>query len=346
MDLPISVHLVRGRRHSAEIRALADRLSGRVGVAAVLADLNRSGHAARVPGTLPTWGFRWQEVDELSRVWWPQGIGTEPAESPSVAARSVLVTSWYSRDPAKVNTGSRVTFVDVTDPERVRYRHVLLVEPFLGDDGTVDVRPVRVHAGGVVWHGPYLFVAAVEEGLCVFRLPDIVRGYPGDGVSGRGYRYLLPLRFRYDAVTDDSAEPMRYSFLSLERDGATPRLVAGEFGLEGRTTRLVRYAIDPATDLLCRDSSGRSTPVSLEEAGLTGMQGAAVVDGTYYVTTSVGAGRRGSVWVGRPGAWREYPKAIPTGPEAIAYGPSTNQLWSLSENPGHRYVFAMNLPLG
>ena len=33
---------------------------------------------------------------------------------------------------------------------------------------------------------------------------------------------------------------------------------------------------------------------------------------------------------------------MPVGVEDITYWPSTDQLWSLSEYPGHRYVFAMD----
>ena len=76
--------------------------------------------------------------------------------------------------------GARLTFVDLTDPEAIRYRHVLLVEPFLHDDGAVDVRPVAVHAGGIVWHGGHVHVAGTTRGFSSFRLDDIVRVPVGD----------------------------------------------------------------------------------------------------------------------------------------------------------------------
>ena len=52
------------------------------------------------------------------------------------------------------------------------------------------------------------------------------------------------------------------------------------------------------------------------------MQGAAVVDGTWFVTTSRGRYRLGSVWVGRPGALREHRWQLPVGPEDITYWPA------------------------
>ena len=36
-----------------------------------------------------------------------------------------------------------------------------------------------------------------------------------------------------------------------------------------------------------------------------------------------------------------FPRALPVGPEDISYWPSTDLLWSLTEYPGRRFVFAM-----
>ena len=49
----------------------------------------------------------------------------------------------------------------------------------------------------------------------------------------------------------------------------------------------------------------------------------------------------GSVYVGRPGAWRRHRWAVPMGPEDLTYWPSTDGLWSLTEHPRRRWVFAM-----
>ena len=47
--------------------------------------------------------------------------------------------------------------------------------------------------------------------------------------------------------------------------------------------------------------------------------------------------------VGRPARARsvERRRQLPVGPEDITYWPARDQLWSLSEYPGARYVFAM-----
>ena len=350
------MHLLRGADRVDEVDALADRLGGRVGLRGVLRDLNRQARAVRVPAPAAVWGFRWDREDMRSRRWWPQGITTSAdsatghGTSDDVDGRSVLMTSSYSHEVDGFGKGARLTVVDVTDPSDIRYRHVLLVEPFLHDDGAVDVRPVSVHAGGIVWHGDHVHVAGTTRGFSSFRLGDIVRAPAGDAsrlrirrdrVDGFGYRYFLPVRFSYDAHSSRGLAAMRYSFASLDRSTSPHELVASEYGRLDMTTRLTRYEIDPASSLLRAETDGRSVPLALEDGGVPGMQGAAVVDGTWFVTTSRGRYRLGSVWVGRPGELREHRWQLPVGPEDISYWPARDQLWSLSEYPGARYVFAM-----
>jgi hypothetical protein len=348
------VHLSRTGDRAAAVDALADRLGGRVGLDGVLADLNRAARPARVPGRATTWGFRWDEQDQASRRWWPQGITSSADADPAerYAGREVLLTSAYGKRVDGVAKGARVTVVDVTDRRQVRYRHVLLVEAVLDDRGGLTLRPVPVHAGGIVWHGPYLHVAGTARGLTCFRLSDILAARTGgdrdrlglrpDRVDSFGYRYLLPVRFTYEAHAGDGVEPMRYSFLSLDRSGDPPGLVAGEYGRLGMSTRLARFDLDPGTALLRTDHADLSRPVLLSPDGVGHMQGATVVGSRWYVTTSHGPRARGSVWTGRPGRLRRRRWALPPGPEDIAYWPSTDQLWSLTEHPGRRWVFAID----
>jgi hypothetical protein len=348
------VHLVRSADRAAEVDALAERLGGRVGLAGVLDDLNRTAHRARVPGLAVSWGFRWDEEDQRSRRWWPQGISgsADATDTEDIDGRRVLVTSAYSKNVDGYSKGARLTFVDVTDRTTPRYRHVLLVEPRQDRDGRVDLRPVNLHAGGIVWHGEHVHVAGTARGLASFRLDDIVRvpsggdadrlGIDDDTVHGYGYRYLLPLRFGYAAVTADGHERLRYSFVSLDRSASPPELVAGEYGTGPMTTRLVRYEIDPGSGLLRTGDDGTARPLLLDERGIGHTQGATVVDGRWYLTTSAGRYRLGSVWSGTPGALRRSRFAVPVGVEDLCYWRSTDELWSLSEYPGRRYVFAMD----
>jgi hypothetical protein len=327
--------------------ALAAAAGGRAGLDGVLSELDRTGRSTRrslLVRRPATGSFAWDLGDDLSRRWWPQGITTSADAGPDETfdGRHVVLTSAYSQALDGVSYGARISVVDLTDPGDVRYRHVLLVEPWWGPDGRVGVRPVHVHAGGIVWHGEHLHVAGTRRGFCSFRLTDIVRVPHDDAPADTfGYRYLLPLRFAYDAVTADGHEELRYSFVSLDRTGSPHALVAGEYGRDSMTTRLARYRVDPDTGLLGTDEDGAARPLLLDDRGVGHTQGAVVVDGRWYLTTSAGRHRLGSVWAGAPGALYRHRLATPVGPEDLTYWPSTDELWSLSEYPGHRYVFAM-----
>ncbi len=151
---------------------------------------------------------------------------------------------------------------------------------------------------------------------------------------------MLPVRFSYRGVTDEGLERLRYSFLSLDR--ATDELVAGEYASErsGGTRRLFRYALDPESGLLATDEEGRSVPLSVTD-GVGHMQGVAVAHGRWHVTTSHGRTRLGSVWTGVPGELKRHRWATPMGPEDLAYDDNDDLLWSVTEHPWARWIYAM-----
>ncbi|MGI8645567.1 MAG: hypothetical protein ACR2JD_04515 [Nocardioides sp.] len=346
------VRLTRTEENLAEIDALAALLGGRAGVEPVLADLNRQARPAMRWGRAVETAFTWDREDRITPRWFPQGISTsaDADSSERVAGRQVVVVAWYFQDERGNNQGSRVTFVDLAT---LRYRHVLLVSPRL-TRGQVTLAPLRVHAGGIVWCGPYLHVAATTRGFMTCRIDDLMRipderggrdlkrlGIDGDEVASYGYRYVLPARFAYQAYTDEGHEKMKYSFLSLDRSADPPTIVAGEYARGDRANRLARYPIDPETSLLRSGQDGASRPVHLADGGVQGMQGAAYARGRYHMTVSHGPYVPGSMYVGDPGALRRHRLTVPMGPEDIAYWPSTDLLWSVSEHPWRRWVFAM-----
>src|SRR4051794_23839375 len=292
----MGVHLRRTDENVREIAALATLLGGPTGVDGVLADLNRQARRTLLLGRwrlgqAVDWGFSWDREDRTDERWWPQGVSTsaDASDTEDIGGRHVLVVSWYAKD----ESGVRVTFVDVAS---LRYRHVLLVVPLLDRHGTLVLRPLRVHAGGIVWSGPFLHVAATARGLMTCRVDDIMRvpdvrgtrahrlGLHGERVASYGYRYVLPVRFSYRAYADDGNDPLRYSFLSLDRSGGQPRLVAGEYGGRGQSTRLARYDLEPDTLLLESGEDGSSHPIGLDDGGVVRMQGASIVEGRYHVT--------------------------------------------------------------
>ena len=347
------VHLRRTGEAVSEIDALAERLGGRAGLDGLLADLPHRMRRWPVPALKARTGLRWRSRDTWDRRWWPQGITTsaDASDTEDIGGRKVLAVSWYAKEKDGVGKGSRISFIDL---ERRRYRHVLLVVPTYGADGSLRLERLNVHAGGIVWAGPYLHVAATKKGLFTARLDDILRvpdhlrdadrdriGCQEEVVSTYGYRYVLPVRFAYRSASDDGFEQVRYSFLSLDRSGGHPELVAGEYGRGGATTRLLSYPLDPETMHLVPGEDGLARPVLLEQGGVGNMQGAAVVRGTWYVTRSRGPWGLGSLYVGRPGQWRRHRWALPMGPEDISFWPSTDTLWSVSEWPGRRWVFSV-----
>ena len=353
-DFVEGVHLSRTDANVAEIDALAELLGGRVGVDGVLDDLNRRGRRSWAPGRAVHRALTWDAEDRRTRHWWPQGISTsaDASDTEDIAGRRVVVTTWYAHDlPGQAHQGSRVTFLDL---DSHRYRHVLLVVPELADDGSVRLEPLQVHAGGIVWFGPYLHIASTARGFVTCRADDLLRipderasgdhtrlGVNGGQVSSYGYRYLLPVRFAYRAAAEMGHPKLRYSFLSLDHDTKPPELVVGEYGRGKQTRRLARFPLDPETMLLVDGEDGRSRPLMLDDGGVGQMQGATVARQRYFVTTSHGPTSPGSVHVGRPGAFRRHRWATPPGPEDIAYWPSTDLLWSVSEHPGRRWVFSM-----
>ncbi len=228
------------------------------------------------------------------------------------------------------------------DLESGRYRHVLLVQPTL-TDGVPGVKPLQVHAGGLVWAGDHLHVAATAKGFWTARLDDVLRvpdssTGPADAAvrrDGFGYRYLLPVNTSYRGGAEDGDGRLRYSFFS--RDGSD--LVVGEYATGAASRRLARVPLDPATLL----PAGESVPDVLGD-GVGNMQGAVRVggpDGPWYATTSHGRSRLGSVWTGRPGDLTRHRWATPMGPEDLSHDPDTDTLWSVTEHPLARWICAM-----
>lgn len=324
VDESLGIHLTRVAGDApAQIDDLADRCGGRVGLLGILGRLDRPARRSRIGrafGRDVHEAFAWNRWDGLDPFWWPQGIsGSADASADGrVEGRRLLSVAWYSR----TGKGCRVTFVDL---ERLRYQHVLVVHPTL--------EPVNIHAGGMVWCGRSLHLAATARGIVTCNLDDIII-HPHLGP-------ILPASATYRGGTEPGHDRMRYSFLSLDRFGTPPTLVAGEYRHSAGTGRLLRYEIDSDTGLLVAGADRRSRPLDLETGTPEQMQGALVAHGTHFVSTSRGQVTRGSMFVGGPGRFREHPRAMPMGPEDLTYEASEDLLWSLSEHPGRRWFYSM-----
>ena len=349
------IHLRRTSENGDEIAALAQLLDTPPGLLGLLEDLKYQLRPARVVprllGRAVREAYAFDAYDQRDRSWYPQGISTsaDATDDEVVGGRRVLVTTWYSTGNDGVKRGSRVTFIDLATG---RYRHVLLVVPVFDAAGALQLKTMNIHAGGIVWAGPYLHIAATRRGFITARVEDIM-GVAGDeeqphafGIAHRrvasfGHRYVLPVRFTYQAHTDEGHHQLRYSFMSLNRSSSPPELVAGEYAANpDQTTRLTRYALDPHTWQLQSGHDGSARPLTLNQ-GVTHMQGVAIVNDRHYVSVSHGP-FPGSIHEGRPGALRARRWALPMGPEDLAYWPSTDRLWSLTEHPRRRWIVSMD----
>lgn len=357
MSFVTGVHLQRTDENVREIEALGAVLGAPVGLEGLLDDLKYRARPARVLprllGRAVREAYAFDAYDQRDLQWYPQGISTsaDASDTEIVQGRRVLTTTWYSTGRDGIKRGSRVTFLDL---DSLRYRHVLLVVPVLDQHGTLQLRPMNIHAGGIVWAGPYLHVAATNRGFVTARVDDVMRvegdddhpdeiGWNGTRVASFGHRYVLPVRQTYQAFTDEGHEKLRYSFMSLDRRSDPPALVAGEYATDpDATRRLARYQLDPRTWQLATGEDGFSRPLALDEGGVRRMQGAVIAAGRYHVTVSNGPWMPGTVYAGQPGSMRRHRWVLPMGPEDLTYWPSTDRLWSLTEHPRRRWLVSMD----
>lgn len=313
----------------------------RVGLDGLLDARGRRARPAAVPAraALRGRGYKWSRRDGRDRLWWPQGVDIRD---------DVVAVSWYAKPRGGREVATRLSFLDLRNPRHPRYHHVLLVEA--AADGSLS--PVAVHAGGLAWIGNGIHVADTFGGLRVFRVDDIMRVARPGGWRGRlalfldrrrglvsrrdaalGFGHLLPQSGSYSADTSSGARRMRYSFVSVEHDAAAPHLVAGEYRNADDQGRLVRIP-------LAAGAVGDGTVA--HEPHVERMQGVCIVDGTWYITTSQGTRRNGDLWVGTPSDLVRHRGVLPRGPEDLAREPGTRRLWSVTEQPGDRWVYAID----
>lgn len=364
---PFALHRGPVRRERVDALEAAMTPDARVGVTAVLTDANRRGgpcvSAAAAPGALEPTCFEGEPAtgDSATRAWFPQGItGSGDATADGLwNGRRVRLVSWYRKAGA---SNVRISFVR----DDGTYRHVLLVVP--NGAGTPDYRPVHAHAGGIAWYGDKLYVAATGRGVRVFDVDDIIdlgKARNGstsrpdlvglhDGVyHGNGYRYVMPQVGSY--VLDDRAGPgcgdgrPKFSYLAVDRTSAPDSLVAGEYcnpdgaaENDQRTYgRVARWRFDG--NALALNAVGRAVPTSAYRLPASNIQGAVPVDGTWHFSRSNG---RDPGWflAARPG----QPPVVRAGGTGIEdlYAPAGEQrLYTVTEHPGGRVIFAVALPL-
>ncbi|MFF8607120.1 hypothetical protein ACF06X_14365 [Streptomyces sp. NPDC015346] len=203
-----------------------------------------------------------------------------------------------------------------------------------------------------------------------------------DGVyHAHGYRYILPQSDGWTFSACDTAEPPRgtacdtqaadttctatevtpkTSFAGLDRSATVRHVTTGEWCDKAQATdayttgRVIRWPMSADGGTPALDSDGHwvadaayRIPYNPAYSDNGGIQGAAVIGGTYYLSQSRGSSN-GKVIVARPDTttgrlvetFRRRASAI--GVEDFSVWPgSPHQLWTVTEHPGRRMLFSV-----
>lgn len=291
-------------------------------------------------------GFGWDREDSTTEQWRPQGITTshDACHGGLWEDREILLVSWVHGRNASV----RVSFCELDGGTSPRYRHVLLVEPVRrwGREA-IDLKPIRVHAGGIVWHGAYLYVADTLRGVRVFAI-DQMLALAADGPPGLvghrhgrwyagGHRYAMPQigALRMPLLRSIVDRGPRFSFLSLRRGlrGASDSVMSGEYRRRQPGARLVDWPIFSDGQGLTAGAAVEAS--SAKAAGRANLQGVLPISERLLLASS-GGGRGG---IGRLAAYAgdrlvaDHPWA--NGPEDLTYVSARDLVFSLTEHaPG------------
>lgn len=346
---------IRLNRSGTDSDLLAELRSelGTVSVSTVLNSANRTAQSCSPSVKYHSESFCWNSGDSAVSYWMPQGITTtgDATSSGTWNGREALLAAWYDKDSGR-DMGVRVSFADMANRSKPDYRHVLLVEPYW-DNGQPSFRRVNAHAGGMVWYGDQLYVNNTYNGLRVFNINDLMRVSTGDSNAiGRqsdgsyhahNYRYVLPQEAHYVPSTTNGVSSFRYSQTGLDRTTSPHSLVVSEYGYPGSDTRMARFDLDESTHQIAEDSDGYARADWVETVGIRSMQGAVSVNGKFHIHRSNGSGTRGDVFIWYPGSTAtKHTGAVPIGPEDVSYWPQYGEIWSHTEYPGKRYVYASN----
>lgn len=367
---PVSTSPFVLQRTATHLPAEVTKLEGQLvksGIQKLLDEANRtavhgcsSTALTNVSNVVDRWCFN--SGDNNTEEWYPQGItGTGDAQADDLwGSKRAILVSWYHQ-----SKGVRISFLN---PATGKYRHVLLVEPYTNSYGNPSYRAVKIHAGGIVWYGNYLYVVDTTKGFRVFDMRyvfDLKASSNGNTTNtdligrhsgiyyGHGYRYVMPqvgawtVPGEQTGSTCEPSGPPRFSFVGLDRSTVPDSLITGEYcnppNPEDDPTlygRMARWPLDASTGQLKTSSDGRVYASEAYRVPKAHAQGALALNGTWYIMTSAGSTNNGKLYKGRPGETPTY-RTAGIGPEDLYYWPARNELWSLTEYPGMRVLYAV-----
>ena len=309
------------------------------------------------------------DANDFTGGWYPQGLTSssesgvngEPVWSGVPAGKDVLLISSYLRKASGTGEPTRLAVVDASANPK-RYLNVVLYEPCTGGAGCQSgFKPLLdSHVGGLAWAGKYLYVADTARGFKVF---DLTQFYKQAGPT-----YALPQVMQYSQPTSatqcslavtGSVRPctLDFSFASIA-NGAPYRLVAGEFSETADTARIVSWPL-LSTGLIDTTAAGRDKQKDELVTGsdLVKFQGVAVngnttvLSASYAQSTVANSGKTHRITTRSP--WTNsgsqlgmaaVTRKAPRGIEDLAASKTRNVVWSISEFPGRRWIWATTYP--
>lgn len=292
-------------------------------------------------------GFTWDKRDSKTTAWYPQGITGSADAWPAgtIAGRRVLVVSWYAR--RNEHKGARITLVDVTDPNDIRYRHLLLVQP-VERSGNLDFTPIPIHAGGIALYRNLLYVADTHSGVRVFDTNTILQtsadrkksmvGIVGDKAYAFDYRYAVPMVGHYRQPVGQN---MRFSFVSLDRTSVPHSIWVGEYSEGTREGFAANFPLDPTSARLLHGEEPTLASQSVLRFNRERTQGFVALHGCYALNHTYSRDPY-RMHVQTPHGYTAL--KAPYGLEDLYYDPTLDRLWMLTEHPKSRAVFFNTAP--
>ncbi|MDX8152006.1 hypothetical protein SK069_10410 [Patulibacter brassicae] len=343
-------HRLSFQAESARVLRRIDRRLPKVSVGGVLRDANRAtrpgvGALRPVPRGIKA-AFSFDGGDSSTDKWYPQGItGTGDATASGlVDGRRALAVSWYAKNPSDsgpgtIHPGVRISFITAEDLSQARYRHVLLVVPRAGRRLYTHTSS---HAGGIAWVGPLLYVAETGTGLSVYDTRRIYRvrtgskramGCSGSACQAADYKYVMP---RVGVYQQRGAER---TFSSVAVDRSTSSLVTGEYRADATGGIASRYPLGGDSRLAANAAGGATAPTGSWAVPVPRVQGIVTRGTRAYLSTS---GSDAHLYTGAWGASSLTATDWPHGPEDLTYAPGSNRIYSVTEHPSARAVFAVD----
>lgn len=304
--------------------------------------------------------------------WVPQAVASSnEAAVGGYAGPSAVVVTWYQPRPdhtagaADDPQNDRVSFVNTpASGESSTYRHVLLVEPVV-ENGKLNLRRVKMHAGGVAWYGNLLYVASTGGGMRAFDIRRIFAVHtnkdlvgldtatPSDpNLYGESFAYAI-LQVASYKKTDSACtrsptttnSGLCFSGVTVNRSASPVSLISYEYRTQDEMnaakvgSRIVHWPLDGSTGLLARATDGEVHSGKLYVTPTYQVQGVSIDHATFFLSTSQSGGTfyrevDGDGVAPDRSAWVQ-------GAETVSFTTSSNgnRLWSVTEVPGRRMLF-------